>query len=186
MSRHLWRLSAASLLLVVNTAFVVGCSQPATAGRAAPAPTATPTSAVSTSASTSQVIMIPENDIFSPYILVMNAGDRVTWINDDSVAHSVVTVPRAGGGVLDPAAFQLVLAPGQQGSITLRQPGLYHYFCAVHAGLTPQGRAAAFTSVRPCPVAMDGFLYQRVRAAAVAQLLLRSSRAAYTPHSLFR
>src|SRR5579862_3444673 len=105
--------------------------------------------------------MIPENDIFSPYMLVMNAGDRVTWVNDDSMVHSVVTVPRAGGGVLDPTPFQLVLAPGQQGGIVLRQPGLYYYYCAVHAALTPQGRAAAFSSVRPYPVAMDGFIYVR-------------------------
>lgn len=161
MSKQQRRRLVAGLLLVLSAAIMVGCSQPATVSGAARTPVATPTSGVFTSGSTSQLVMIPENDIFSPYILVMNAGDRVTWVNDDSMAHSVVTAPRAGGGVLDPELFQLVLAPTQQGSITLRQPGLYYYYCAVHAALTPQGRAAAFASVRPYPVAMDGFLYVR-------------------------
>jgi plastocyanin len=43
----------------------------------------------------------------------------------------------------------------------LRKPGVYYYYCGAHAALNSQGRAAAFSSVRPYPLAMDGILYVR-------------------------
>jgi hypothetical protein len=106
-------------------------------------------------------VIIPQNDLFTPYLLVINAGDSVTWMNDDTVLHTIVTAPRAAGGTLDPAPVQLVLAPGQQSTLTLRTPGVYYYCCGAHATLTAQEQAAAMPTVRPYPVPMDGFIYVR-------------------------
>ena len=126
-------------------------ASPAASGQSTPTPTVT--------APASYTINVPRTDIFAPYILVMNAGDSVTWLNGDTIPHTVVTTPTADGGVVNPTQFEFIVQPGKQENLTLRSPGLYYYYCGLHASLNAQGRAAAYPTMRPYPVAMDGFIY---------------------------
>jgi plastocyanin len=105
------------------------------------------------------VITIPNNDIFAPYMTVLNAGDSVTWLNQDSVLHTILSAPSIQGGAVNPQQFQIVLGAGKAASLTLRHPGLYYYYCDAHTTFQDQGPAAARPGMRAYPVPMDGFLY---------------------------
>jgi plastocyanin len=156
-----WIKSTGSVALIVSALLLASCSHGAatthakTAGNAPVSPTATALPAVITT----NVISVPQTDLFVPYIAVAEAGDTITWVNNDTMLHTVVTGPT--NGVVDPVQFQLVLPAGQHAQLTLRTPGVYYYYCGAHAALNSQGRAAAFSSVRPYPLAMDGILYVR-------------------------
>jgi plastocyanin len=65
---------------------------------------------------------------FSPTVLRVKPGQKVTFVNQDGVQHPVVGV---GGTWGLPEA---TLA-GSQGSISFDQPGLYPYFCHTHVGM---------------------------------------------------
>lgn len=56
----------------------------------------------------------------------LRVGDNVQWINRDMFRHSVT----ATNGV-----FDLDLAPGSKGSVTLRRAGKIDYFCRYHPGM---------------------------------------------------
>jgi plastocyanin len=155
-----WQTRVGNLFLALSmlgALVLAGCGQEASA---VPKATSTATSPL-VGGPSNHVVIIPQNDIFAPYVLVINQGDSVTWLNDDTMMHTVVSAPRAAGGTIDPTSFQLVLQPGQQSTITLRDAGVYYYYCGAHATLTSQGRAAANSNVRPYPLAMDGFIYVR-------------------------
>jgi len=70
------------------------------------------------------------NECFIPYQVRINVGDTVTWINDDTAAHTATSGSSAGGpsGVFDSS---LVLA-GSSFSFTFNEAGTYPYHCMVH------------------------------------------------------
>lgn len=157
-----WQAPTSLALVALSMLLLTSCGLGGTAASRHPASGgATPTLTPAMVGSANHAVIVPQTDIFAPYILVINAGDSVTWMNDDTMLHTIVTVPRTAGGTIDPEQIQLVLQPGQQSTITLRSPGVYYYYCGAHASLTSQGRAAAMTSVRPYPVTMDGVIYVR-------------------------
>lgn len=60
---------------------------------------------------------------FSPASLTVHAGDRVTWINHDFVAHTATA-----RGVFDSGA----IAPGKSWTISTLKPGRYTVACTLH------------------------------------------------------
>ena len=84
------------------------------------------------------------NECFLPYEVSINVGDTVTWVNDDTAAHTATGGSAADGpsGVFDSS---LVLA-GSSFSFTFNEAGTYEYFCMVHpwmAGVVIVGEAMA-------------------------------------------
>jgi plastocyanin len=68
------------------------------------------------------------NFAFSPKTITVKAGSSVTWMNSDTVDHSIVA---------DDASFDIgVLAPGEKGSYTFSNAGTYVYHCGVHPSMT--------------------------------------------------
>jgi plastocyanin len=61
---------------------------------------------------------------FQPAVLVVHAGDRVTFVNDDDEAHTVTADDKTfdSGGLDSAQTWQHVFA----------KPGTYHYFCELH------------------------------------------------------
>lgn len=79
-----WQLAAGKLFLalsVLSMLALAGCGQLALAG---PSPTATATTALAGGPANHDVI-IPQTDLFAPYLLAINSGDSVTWMNDDTM-----------------------------------------------------------------------------------------------------
>ena len=70
------------------------------------------------------------NECFLPYEVSINVGDTVTWVNDDTAAHTATGGNAVDGpsGVFDSS---LVLA-GSSFSFTFEEAGTYEYFCMVH------------------------------------------------------
>ena len=68
------------------------------------------------------------NFTYTPPAIIVAAGQRVTWTNNDPVAHTVV--PR------DRNAFRPgTLQAGETLSRTFDKPGVYEYFCEFHANM---------------------------------------------------
>jgi plastocyanin len=66
-----------------------------------------------------------DNFKFSPPVLTVRAGTKVTWINKDDVPHLIVNVQRR-------FKQSPVLDSEQSFSATLSSPGTYDYFCSLH------------------------------------------------------
>ena len=107
-----------SLGLMLLTILIAGCSnnnQPATNVPTTPTPAAT---------STPNTINI-QSFAFSPSTLTINKGDMVTWVNLDSVAHTVTSASFDSGS----------LAKGQSYNFTFNQVGIFTYNCTVHPSM---------------------------------------------------
>jgi plastocyanin len=66
-----------------------------------------------------------QNFAFNPATLTIKTGTKVTWTNNDSVAH---TVTSDSGGLLNSGT----IAPGQSFSFTFNSPGSTSYHCSIH------------------------------------------------------
>jgi plastocyanin len=60
---------------------------------------------------------------FDPKVIEINAGDKVTWTNEDNFTHTVEV-----DGQEDHKVEQ-----GESFSITFDTPGTYHYVCTLHS-----------------------------------------------------
>lgn len=103
-------------LALVAALAVAGCgSSSSSSGGSKPTPVASGT--------------IEMKDIaFSPKDATVKVGQKVTWVNKDSVDHNVI----AGNGAFKSGNF------GQNGTFTFtpKKPGTYTYQCTLHPGMT--------------------------------------------------
>jgi plastocyanin len=81
-----------------------------------------PTSSDQTPTTTNAVTI--QNYAFSPATITVKVGDTVTWMNNDSTAHSAT----ADDGSFDTGLF----SPGQSKSFTFKKAGTYTYHCSAH------------------------------------------------------
>jgi plastocyanin len=63
---------------------------------------------------------------FDPATLEVSAGATVEVVNQDSAAHTVTA---------EDGSFDLRLEGGEQGTITVEEPGSYAYACAIHPSM---------------------------------------------------
>lgn len=97
-------------------------------------------------------ITIP-GDNYSPPVLVINAGETVTWINKDSDGHVTTSAPGA------PEAFTVPTGPGKSASHKFAKAGIYRYYCLTHASYDPKlGRVVAHKASDFYPTAMEGMI----------------------------
>ena len=67
-------------------------------------------------------VSMAKSYVFEPKVIEVEAGDTVTWTNDDSFTHTVQV-----DGQEDHEVEQ-----GESVSITFDTPGTYHYVCTLH------------------------------------------------------
>lgn len=81
---------------------------------------------------------------FAPNPLKVPAGTKVTWVNDDDIAHTATSGKRTyepgdTGKVVSTekdGRFDIALdSAGSRGSYTFDQAGTFHYFCDRHPGM---------------------------------------------------
>jgi Plastocyanin len=63
---------------------------------------------------------------FNPSEIIINKGETITWINNDSAIHNVVGDAFKSGNI----------AKGQQFSYTFNETGTFSYVCTYHPGMT--------------------------------------------------
>ncbi len=70
------------------------------------------------------------NECFIPNPIAINAGDTISWSNDDTAAHTVTSGQPAAGpdGNFDSS----LLMAGKAFDVTFDNSGSYDYFCMVH------------------------------------------------------
>ncbi|PYI91113.1 MAG: hypothetical protein DMF03_03830 [Verrucomicrobia bacterium] len=66
---------------------------------------------------------------FTPEILTVKSGEKITWINKDEEPHTVVSVEKQ-------FKKSSALDTDQEFTITAGIPGTYTYFCSVHPKMT--------------------------------------------------
>ena len=76
-------------------------------------------------AATSQVVI--QGMAFNPASLAVAAGTTVTFVNQDSVPHTVTS----DDGLFDTGQ----LSPGQSAQLTFAGAGTYPYHCAIHPSM---------------------------------------------------
>ena len=69
-----------------------------------------------------------DNFNFSPVVLNIPAGTKVTWINQDDVPHTIVSTDKQ---IVSPA-----LDTDDHFSFQIKVPGTYDYYCSVHPHMT--------------------------------------------------
>lgn len=65
---------------------------------------------------------------FNPASLEINVGDTVTWTNNDSAPHNVVSVSRK-------ELSSAILSKGQTFSHTFTATGTFEYLCTIHPNM---------------------------------------------------
>jgi len=75
------------------------------------------------------------NECFIPSPVTINVGDTVTWVNDDTAAHTSTSGSVDAGGPDGNWDSSLVMV-GQSFSNTFDEAGEYPYFCMVHPWMT--------------------------------------------------
>lgn len=87
--------------------------------------TPTPSSNTPTTPASSSVTVSIKNFSFSPSALTIKTGTKVTWVNNDSVPH---TVTSDAGTLLN----SVTLSPGQSFSFMFTNTGTANYHCNIH------------------------------------------------------
>jgi len=91
-----------------------------------PSPSVAEPSAVASGATA--MVMIA-NTAFGPDLTIA-AGTTVTFMNEDTFAHTASNGTR--GTLASPALFDIQLAAGASGSYTFTEPGTYQVTCTLH------------------------------------------------------
>jgi plastocyanin len=83
---------------------------------------------------------------FEPETLTVAPGTTVTWTNTGHNRHSVVSLenlfnshPECTGGPLDPIADSKCMQVGESFQYTFTEPGLFSYYCYIHADCDDRG-----------------------------------------------
>jgi plastocyanin len=111
----------------VSTGIAPGTDQSTMAGM--PGATASTASTAAPAPVAGNAVAI-KNFAFSPASLTVKVGTTVTWINQDTDAHTVTTQNNAG-----PLSSQ-ALTTGQTYSYTFTKAGTYSYLCTIHPFMT--------------------------------------------------
>lgn len=98
------------------------------ANRPATSMQAKQTSEVTTTEKKTESTVTIENYSFTSETTTVKVGTTVTWVNNDTVSHSVVA---------DDSSFDTgILAAGEKGSYTFTKAGTYTYHCGLHPNMT--------------------------------------------------
>ncbi len=105
-------------------------------------------------------VTIPQGqDLFTPFILPVQPNTMVTWQNNDTVSHTIMTTWDQST-FLNRQTFSLRVGAGQNVSFTFTKPGVYHYFDNTQASWDKKDeRIKANTGVPNFPLAMEGVIW---------------------------
>ena len=111
----------------------------------------------SLAANASDTVTIPDTSMmFEPWAITVKAGTKVTWTNNDGDMHVAATVPGMAA-----ATMPTLSLPGDGGtaSHTFTQPGVYYYYCPVHADWSAsKDTMVPLKSYGSYPYVMDGII----------------------------
>ena len=87
-------------------------------------------------------IIVPDEDRFTPFAITIRVGQKVTWINNDTDDHTVVS-----NDAFNTAGHRGVnmILKANGGKLTLRfkHPGVFPFYCRFHAMLDADNQPKA-------------------------------------------
>jgi plastocyanin len=87
-------------------------------------------------------VIVPDEDRFTPFAITIRVGQSVTWVNQDTDDHTVVS-----NDAFNTAGHigTNVLLPANGGSVTLKfnHAGVFPFFCRFHATLDKDNQPIA-------------------------------------------
>ncbi|MBI3739347.1 MAG: redoxin family protein [Chloroflexi bacterium] len=87
---------------------------------------------------------------FSPRLVRVSPGTRITWINDDPIPHFVNSDPHPSHNAIPPLNT-LELAQNASYSFTFDQPGEWSYHCSAHVPANMYGRVLVVPAGQTAP-----------------------------------
>ena len=75
--------------------------------------------------------VIIKNSAFNPSTLTVKAGTTVTWVNEDSTTHQIISDSEPAENYL-PGLFSLEMTEGQNCKYTFKKVGTFGYHCNIH------------------------------------------------------
>ncbi|HMK12166.1 MAG TPA: cupredoxin domain-containing protein [Acidimicrobiales bacterium] len=110
-----------------TTAAAGATTAAAAAATTAVAQSTTTTTTIATASGQATIVAIDFS--FKPQNIKVTVGTKVTWTNNDSTTHQIVSKgdPFPGDGTID---------PNESYSVTFDKPGTYDYFCGIHNSMT--------------------------------------------------
>jgi plastocyanin len=117
-----------SLSLLVLGLLVLGMSTRATAGDDA-------------NSKPARQIMVPGEDRFTPFAITIRVGQKVTWVNNDTETHYVVSND-AFNTAGHRGVNQAVPANGKF-TLTFKHAGVFPFYCRLHATLDADNQPKA-------------------------------------------
>jgi plastocyanin len=94
-----------------------------------------------------------------PFVLTVSLHTTVTWRNNDSIPHVVMTTAQQSR-FLNFQMFSFHIAAGSQAQFTFHHPGLYHYYDPTMSTWNSSlSRIAAKRGTPHFPLAMDGVIW---------------------------
>lgn len=125
--RHKALLISASVMVLAVGLVVASCGSSGGGSTGESATTTEAAGATTTAATGTGAQVAMKNIAFDPASVTINAGEKVTWTNEDSVPHTVVG---------DNGEFESdTLAKGDTFSFTFDQAGTYAYHCSIHPNM---------------------------------------------------
>ncbi len=110
-------------------------------------------------ASSTTITSPKAQDLFMPFVLAVPLHTTVTWRNDDSIAHRVMTTAQQSR-FLNLQMFSFRIPVGSQAQFTFNRAGLYHYYDpTVSSWNSSMARVAAKQGTPHFPLAMDGVIW---------------------------
>jgi plastocyanin len=121
----------AVVILVALAAFVAAC------GGSSSANTTTPTTPAATTGGTATASVVAiQNFTFTPKTLTVAPGTKVTWTNNDSTPHNIISTVSISLNSATTSTFTSGnLSQGQTFSFTFTKKGVYFYECSIHKAL---------------------------------------------------
>jgi plastocyanin len=121
----------AVVALLALTAFVAAC------GGSSSANTTTPTTPAATTGGTATASAVAiQNFTFTPKTLTVAPGTKVTWTNNDSTPHNIISTVSISLNSATTSTFTSGnLSQGQTFSFTFTKKGVYFYECSIHKAL---------------------------------------------------
>jgi plastocyanin len=151
MPKVLLQLSGTLVAVVLGAMILVACGSSASSG--------TKTTSASPSSQPASVTIPAGQELFAPFILVVQPGTIVTWQNNDRIVHPIMSTSDHST-FLNPQTFSLVAAADQKVSLTFTKPGVYDYFDKTQATWdATDHRVKANKGVPNFPLAMEGVIW---------------------------
>jgi plastocyanin len=120
--------------LVVIVALFALAAVAAACGSSSTPSTTTPTTPASVGGTAASVSI--QNFAFTPKTLTVSPGTTVTWTNNDSTPHNVMSTKSLSLNSPTTSVFaSSTLSQGQTFSFTFSAKGVYFYECSIHKSL---------------------------------------------------